>query len=258
MADGGADGPKCQGETVRGALRLLIGRLRVELARQEVTLTNDVMEGANALYQLKQGRHATLVSLITEEIGLKPSSRLLLRWRTTLSLPAISHRKVECIEAIIRLRASRVYALRAAGRLWWIRETGARPRGIRSVEEGLLPQREDWGEFTDPVDVGRCRPWSGGRGTSEKCKTQPAGPLDWTAKKRRPLPGLADSTGDSRIGGIALWTHGRKQSYQSTTLSTFIAGRFIALQTQVQQAVALLEQCSRSGVKCFLKPSGLP
>ena len=142
-----------EGETVRGALRLLIGRLRVELARQEVTLTNDVMEGASALYELINGVDATLVSLITEEIGLEAFEQIAAQVADdTFASRNLTPESQNVLKTVFRLRASRVYALRAAGRLSWIRETGARPRGIRSVEEGLLPQREDWGEFTDPVD----------------------------------------------------------------------------------------------------------
>lgn len=53
---------------------------------------------------------------------------------------------------LFELRAHRVIAIRNAGRLGWIRETGTRARVLESVERSLLPARERWDDIEDPTD----------------------------------------------------------------------------------------------------------
>jgi hypothetical protein len=58
----------------------------------------------------------------------------------------------QLLQRVFELRARRVVGIRSAGRLDWIRETGARPRLLDSVERGLLAQRATWDDITDPLD----------------------------------------------------------------------------------------------------------
>ena len=59
----------------------------------------------------------------------------------------------QLLQKVFELRARRVVGIRSAGRLDWIRETGARPRMLDSVESVLLPQTAAWDHVTEPLDA---------------------------------------------------------------------------------------------------------
>src|SRR6266550_7718781 len=50
------------------------------------------------------------------------------------------------------MRAERIIGIRRAGRLGWIRETGTRARMLDSVENSLLPARENWDDIATPTE----------------------------------------------------------------------------------------------------------
>ncbi|WP_218011487.1 DEAD/DEAH box helicase [Azohydromonas lata] len=141
------------GEPVRGALRLLVERLRQALVRRDAPLTNADIEAVPALHTLVDGIDATLVDLAAEEVGedllVAEAVRLADQTFASQQADAISR---QVLRTIFELRAQRVIGIRAAGRLNWIRETGARLRMLDAVETGLLAQRATWDDVSDPLD----------------------------------------------------------------------------------------------------------
>lgn len=142
------------GEPVTGALRRLVARLQRALALQNVTLTNAVLENEPTLHTLIDGVDSTLIDLATEEIVEEDLVRLAIALadETFASRQATLQTSKRLLQRVFELRARRVIGIRTAGRLAWIKETGARARMLDSVETGLLPRREAWDDVTNPVD----------------------------------------------------------------------------------------------------------
>ncbi|WP_242352372.1 DEAD/DEAH box helicase [Anaeromyxobacter sp. SG64] len=141
------------GEPVRGALRGLVDRLRQALARQTTHLTNSDLEDTPALHTLIDGIDATLIDLAAEEIGEEAlvGEAVRLADQTFASQQAdVASRRL--LQSVFELRARRVSGIRTTGRLQWIRETGARPRMLDSVESSLLTQRPTWDDVADPTE----------------------------------------------------------------------------------------------------------
>ncbi len=156
------------GEPVRGALRSLIEALRNALAAQNVTLTNAILEGEPALHTLIDGVDATLIDLAAEEIGedalVAEAVRLAGQTFASQQADAVSQ---QLLQNVFALRARRVVGIRAAGRLGWIRETGARARLLDAVETGLLAGRPKWDDLMNPLDpafVGLVLDWAWAQG----------------------------------------------------------------------------------------------
>jgi superfamily II DNA/RNA helicase len=142
------------GEPVRGALRSLVERLKQALAGRTAPLTNSDLEDTPALHTLADGIDATLIDLAAEEIGEDAlvDEAVRLADQTFASQQADAASK-QLLQRVFELRVRRVVGIRTAGRLEWIRETGARPRMLEAVESGLLAQRPAWDDITDPVDA---------------------------------------------------------------------------------------------------------
>jgi superfamily II DNA/RNA helicase len=141
-------------ERVNGALRALMGRLQQALRLQNLTLSNDLLERTPRLYTLVDGIDATLIDLAAEEVGEEELVQLAIRLadQTFASSQATLDSSKKLLQDVFALRARRVAAIRAAGRLGWIRETGARARMLDSVERDLLPMRANWDDVIDPLD----------------------------------------------------------------------------------------------------------
>jgi helicase len=139
------------GEPVTGALQRLMVKLRDELAQQ--SLTNDLLEGKPELHTLIDGIDAALIDLAAEELGEEELVQMAaaLAGRTFAAQNARSS-SMELMRTVFTLRARRVAAIRAAGRLEWIRETGTRARMLDSVESVLFPLRDSWDKVTLPTD----------------------------------------------------------------------------------------------------------
>lgn len=58
----------------------------------------------------------------------------------------------DLLREVFVLRAERVSAVQQAGRIGWIRESGARPRLLDAVEEGLRPMWDGWETVETPLD----------------------------------------------------------------------------------------------------------
>ncbi|MCA9633388.1 MAG: DEAD/DEAH box helicase [Myxococcales bacterium] len=141
------------GEVVTGALYKLMKRLQDALRGQQVTLTNAILEGEPALHSLIDGVDATFVDLAAEELG----EERLLEIATELANETYAARRASVderalMEQVFALRAQRIAGVQAAGRLGWVRETGARARLVDSVESDLAPRRTRWDDITEPRD----------------------------------------------------------------------------------------------------------
>ena len=146
-----------RGETVEGALRRLLRNLRRVLAERGLTLNNQVLEGNVGLHALTDGIDATLVDLAAEEIGEEELVRIAVGVADHTFAARRAGRDGEITEVlreVFALRARRIAGIRAAGRLDWLRDTGARARLLDSVERDLLPRREEWEAVVDPMDAG--------------------------------------------------------------------------------------------------------
>jgi len=141
------------GEPVTGELRRLVERVRDALAVQNVVLTNADLEDTPALHSLVDGIDATLIDLAAEEIGEDELIALAtaIADRTFASRQAQLESSRALLRNIFELRARRIFAARAAQRLDWIRDTGARVRLLESAE-ALMGRRERWDNITNPVD----------------------------------------------------------------------------------------------------------
>ncbi|GEM90324.1 DEAD/DEAH box helicase [Oceanithermus desulfurans] len=152
------------GESVSGALLELMRRLRAELSQQSLPLTNDILEGMPAYHALTDGIDATLIDLAAEELGEEE----LVRIAEELSSQTFAAQQAEpeiadLMKQAFKLRAQRVAAIKNAGRLSWIRETGTRVRMLESVEVKLLPMRDRWDNVeaaTDPDLVEALLTWA--------------------------------------------------------------------------------------------------
>lgn len=143
------------GEPVRGALRTLLDRLAQFLAtRNNPAITNGDLEQVPALYALVDGVDSTLIDLVTDEIGEDAlvAEAIRLADQTFAAQQANTESK-QLLQNVFELRARRVIGIRSAGRIDWIRKTGARLRMLDAVETGLLTKRSTWDDVVDPIDA---------------------------------------------------------------------------------------------------------
>jgi hypothetical protein len=141
------------GEPVAGALRQLLERLQRGLAAQNLVPTNALLEREPLLHTLVDGIDATLVELASEELGEAELIALATQIADeTFAASQLDAAAKALLRQVFALRATRVVGIRAAGRIGWLRETGARARMIDAVEGGLLPLRGVWDDVTNPVD----------------------------------------------------------------------------------------------------------
>lgn len=140
------------GEPVTGALAELMRALRSALAYGSVALSNTVLEASVGLLPLVDGIDATLVDLAAEELGEEALVAIAVKIadQTFAALQADAQSR-QLLETVLALRARRVYGIRAAGRLTWLRESGARARLLDSVENHLLPSWDGWDTVVDPM-----------------------------------------------------------------------------------------------------------
>ncbi|WP_217276167.1 DEAD/DEAH box helicase [Corallococcus exiguus] len=141
------------GEPVHGSLITLLNNLKLSLALESSTISNQALESHSNLHALTDGIDATLIDLATEEIGEAELRNLAISLaEKTLASSQLDEEAKKLLHEVFSLRAERVLGIRASGRLSWIRETGARPRLLDLVEKGLLPRRATWDDVTDAAD----------------------------------------------------------------------------------------------------------
>lgn len=147
------------GEPVVGALRSLIDGVYRQLAVKNISLTNEILEASPIFHSLIDGIDSTLIDLAASEIGEDE----LLRMASELADQTFASRQTndaskKLLRDVFELRAHRIVAVRSAGRLEWIRETGTRARMLDLVETGLLPMRSRWDDVLDPLDPSLVNP----------------------------------------------------------------------------------------------------
>jgi hypothetical protein len=144
---------QAKGEDIVSALSVLIARLRGRLALSQRSITNEDIEVIPALFPLVDGVDSALVDLAAEEIGEEEligiAQGLAARTFAATTQDAASG---EFLQSLFQLRAQRIASIRTAGRLGWLRETGARARMIRVVEQGLSSAKFTWEDVVEPTD----------------------------------------------------------------------------------------------------------
>jgi superfamily II DNA/RNA helicase len=236
-------------EPVKGALRSLMERLQDALTRQNITLTNPILEGEEVLHALIDGIDATLIDLAAEEIGEEDLVQLAIKLadQTFASQQADASSK-KLLQDVFELRARRVVGVRAAGRLGWVRETGARVRLLDSVESALLPQRAAWDDVIDPIDsaiVTMLIGWA-----------WPHADFQTSVRAAYQLEDQADtnSVRQSFVDLVAMWLSGENFAGMATRANLQIDDMLgihaklltFVLQTLVEQSIALLAKLLES------------
>ena len=140
------------GEPVRGSLRTLIENLEMFLRTENLALNNQFLEYHAVTHPLIDGVDATLIELIAEEIGDAEFRKLASDLSDhTFAAHQLSAGSAVTLRTVFELRAQRLLALRADGKVAWLRDTGAKVRLLDFVEQALLPSRADWMSPVDPV-----------------------------------------------------------------------------------------------------------
>jgi superfamily II DNA/RNA helicase len=156
------------GEDMTGALKTLIDRLQELLALQNHVLTNEDLERTDALAALVDGIDSTLIDLAVEEISEETLAELAVNIANqTYAAQTIGEASGEVLRNVFRLRAARVASICAAGRIEWIRSTGAKLWLLATVESDLAPLFENWETLADPADevfVGIMLEWAWNHG----------------------------------------------------------------------------------------------
>lgn len=133
------------GEDVQGALRALVEALQNAI-RGGIRLSNDLLEGAAALYPLTDGIDTTLLELLHDDIGDDEFREVAASLAAhTFAAQQLDSGGQDLLAEVFMMRATRISALRTNGRIGWARETGARARLIDSVVDDLFPLLDDWG-----------------------------------------------------------------------------------------------------------------
>lgn len=141
------------GENLVSSLRLLLDQVQRVLAAQNIVLTNEELEDSPDLYTLIDGIDSTLIDLASEEITEERLVQLAVELADqTFAAQTAGPMSREVLRTVFRLRASRVAGIRTAGRLGWIRETGAKMRMIETVEANLLNMYAAWEVLQNPLD----------------------------------------------------------------------------------------------------------
>lgn len=230
-------------ETVTGALIALVRRLQDSIARTPDPLTNDVLEEDSDLFALVDGIDATLLELIRDEIGAEE----FLRIAEDVASATFAARQADTVEhqvltRVFGLRAQRMLDMDAAGRLAWVRDTGARPRIVAAVVDDLYPRFANWDTVESPIDAQMLRV------VVDWAYRQPG----FTNDLEKAYGSATTHSPDSVTALLVTWIEGRSYAQMATTAGLDIDTLLKvhtqvishALTTLVEQAVALLRQVS--------------
>lgn len=140
------------GEDVTGSLRRLIEAISKYLATHSQALSNEFLEQYTVIHPLIDGVDATLIDLITQEIGEAEFVRIATELAAqTFAAHQLPEGSAGTLRLVFELRARRLIALRLGGKIAWARDTGAKVRLIDSVEQRLLPARPSWQDAVDSL-----------------------------------------------------------------------------------------------------------
>lgn len=141
------------GERVEGALIDLLRRLERAVARIEGPLSNEDLENAHQLFALIDGIDATLMELISEEIGEEQFSSIANKLASeTFAATQSTPEEQDLLNHVFRLRAARFIESRNSGQLALVRETGTRLRLVPSVLNDLAQRYEHWDSCSSVLD----------------------------------------------------------------------------------------------------------
>ncbi|WP_060915355.1 DEAD/DEAH box helicase [Microbacterium oleivorans] len=230
------------GESVAGALITLVRALEGALARQQLQLTNGVLEASPVLFSLVDGVDAALVELIRDELGAERFAGIAEALAAeTFAAARATEQERQLLFSVFQLRAERLIEMRSSGRLALAQGTSARPRLVDAVIDDLLPRFEEWETVESPLDpdlirlfVGWALAQPGFIGESE------------TAYRRTEVTDLAASL--SAL--ILAWLQGKPFTELASQAGVGIDALLrihaklvlFDLVTLIEQAVAILEQ----------------
>jgi hypothetical protein len=127
------------GENVHGFLRRIVEALQ-SAVDGGTSLTNTFLEGSAVLHSMTDGIDATLLELLHDELGAEEFREVAAGLAShTFASQQLDPRAQTLLSDVFTLRAIRLTELREAGRLGWVRETGARPRLVDSIVTELVP-----------------------------------------------------------------------------------------------------------------------
>lgn len=133
------------GESVEGSLIKLIRRLADFIARNGIVLTNHDLESTPGLQSLVDGIDATLIELLTEELGAEQFAQLARDVIDhTYAARTADSQQVELLREVASLRASRIVDIRDRGRFANSPNCGPRPRMIDNVLDDLWERFSNW------------------------------------------------------------------------------------------------------------------
>lgn len=139
------------GESVHGFLRRIVEALQ-RAVDGGTRLTNTFLEGNAVLHSMTDGIDATLLELLHDELGDEEFREIASGLAShTFASQQLDLRAQTLLSDVFTLRAVRLGALREAGRLGWVRETGARPRLVDSIVTELVPLLDDWDTVASPL-----------------------------------------------------------------------------------------------------------
>ncbi|SDK49282.1 Helicase conserved C-terminal domain-containing protein [Nocardioides sp. YR527] len=142
-----ADG--ASGERVNGALLTLIQEANRSTGTR---LDNQLLETEESWLAVTDGIDATLLELLSDELGRDEFIELARELAdSTFAYQLANNHARDNLEQVFTLRAQRLIALRANGRLSLSTGTGARARLLDSVLDDLLP-RYDWTAAEAAID----------------------------------------------------------------------------------------------------------
>ena len=134
-----------EGEPVRGSLSQLVELMTRFITQNNVALSNQFLERNAIIHPLIDGVDSTLMELISDEIGENEFIEQAIQLAAqTFAATRLDAAAADNLRLVFSLRAKRIIELQNAGKIEWARETGAKVRLIDSVEQDLLPLRDDW------------------------------------------------------------------------------------------------------------------
>jgi hypothetical protein len=229
-------------EPVYGALFKLINLLSSALSRQNIELTNQILENDDLLLPLADGIDSALIDLAAEEIG-ETEFEVLARSvaENTFAFRHLNVNAKNTLEHVFALRARRVFALKTNNRLGWIKDIGARMRLIDDVENKLLPLFNNWPTLEHPLNADQVEAIL--RWGLELQEVQTAAKTAFRVDKD-----LSEDALDQLIAIIKSWLSGARWSNIASTvnlpidevLRIYTSTIAFALQTNIEQGIAIL------------------
>lgn len=236
-------------ENMVSALGTLLTVLRRYLVLNNHVLTNEDLDETPDLYDLIDGVDSTLVELAAEEITEEALTELAVRIADqTLAAQRAPEENRELLRSVFRLRALRVASVRTAGRLEWVRQSGAKLRMLENVERNLRPLFTDWDTLADTLDerfvtVMLQWSWAHGHLAEDVRKAYRLGPNDDLNQVR-----------ETFFAAVRQWIAGQTYAQIAAETGTDVDGVLgiyagvisYSLQTVVEQGVSLISKLLES------------